>query len=317
MPSGYHPFDEEMILYKNKNSSASSLSWRYVDESNLGISYFAMRDRLHNYALKLHQHSRLQALRLLLGGVRIEGPLENYFLNFSSSWCTLAFVWRYVTTLVSFRLHYGVQALGSPHPKLLCAPKVPSVGILPSSCCSREITLNCVLPEVRPSPFYERLRLCHLCSSVVYLSTTFEDHRYRVPRPFGSRNIFMVSFEASVSIEKLALLSHCLVRGRSNRGGRGRREPSRPQSLMTRSRSVAPSPTHASTEDAVSSRASAQSDAVTNVAEQVIPSEPPPQDHPGDVTVTTGSQLEAISIERTSFDGGTDVARFILFHFIF
>ena len=41
---------------------------------------------------------------------------------------------------------------------------------------------------------------------------------------------------------------------------------------------------------------------------QVIPSEPPRQDHPSDVTVTTGSQSEATSIERTSFDAGIGVA---------
>ena len=71
----------------------------------------------------------------------------------------LELVWRYVTTLISFRSHHGVQALGSLYPKLLCVPKVPSVGILSVPCCSGKITLNRSLPEVRPFPFPERLRL--------------------------------------------------------------------------------------------------------------------------------------------------------------
>ena len=139
--------------------------------------------------------------------------LENLLLECSSFWCTLAFIWRYVTTLIIFHLYHGVQALGSVYLKLLCVSKVPSVGILSSSCCSRKITLNCSLPEVRTFPLLQRKRLCRSPSSVVPFSTTREDCEYRVFRPLGSRDTFMVPIDILITIGMLVLYFAAVTTG--------------------------------------------------------------------------------------------------------
>ena len=110
-------------------------------------------------------------------------------------------VWECSSTF-EILLHQGVHAHGSLALGASCPVRIAKKYNVAASSCMGFQT---------PQP--KRKRLCRLFSSVALFSATNEDYEYRVYRPLGSRNTFIVS----IAVTQLKHLQCSLVTSLRNR----------------------------------------------------------------------------------------------------
>ena len=197
------PCHRSLVTNPISRSFMSRSSWNFVS-----VCACALKILPEPYQQSCQWALNINPARIFIGSLRSSCK---FVLTFQGPFIVLCLCWIGVTSLVGgcsistfeYPLHQGVNFRGSLCARVFVLSSTWMSAVL--SVLQRSITLLLPFAWSPTLPKPRELRLSRLLSSIVYLSTIYEECKYHVLQPFGSWDTFVFLIVILIVVEVLSL----------------------------------------------------------------------------------------------------------------